>query len=184
MKTSRAARRYAMALMAVAEEQKMVDRIAADLELIDATLRGSRELRLLVESPVVAPAKKKGALRAVFGERVTAVTITFLDLLVSKERERILPDIAADFGRLRDEKEGIVSVEVTSAVQLGLPQEQKLREKLEQFTGKKIRIRVTLDTALKGGLRVQIGDTVLDASIRRQLEMLRAKFLEGGTALN
>ncbi len=184
MKRTRAARRYAMALMAVAEERNAVDRIAADIELIDATLRVSRDLKLLTVSPVVTPAKKKGAYHAVFADRVGGETMSFLDLLVSKEREALLPEIADQYSRLRDEREGIVRVDVTSAVELAVPQQQKLRERLEKYTGKKVRIRFELDGSLKGGLRVQIGDTVLDASVRRQLELLRAKFLEGGPGLN
>ena len=184
MKRTRAARRYAVALMAVAEERNAVDRIAADLELLDSTVRVSRDLRVLIASPVVSPARKKGAFRALFAERVSKETITFLELLVAKEREMLLPEIAEHYGRLRDEKEGIVTVDVTSAAELAPPQEQKLREKLEQYTGKKVRIRAAVDRSLKGGLRVQIGDTVLDASVRRQLELLRAKFLAGAAELN
>jgi len=181
MKKARASRRYALALMGVAEEQNAVDRIASDLELIDSTLRVSRELRHLIASPVVNPSKKKGAIHAIFGERIGGETRVFIDLLVDKERASLLPEIAEQFARLRDDKEGIVNVDVTSAAELAPAQRQNLRANLERYTGKKVRVRVSLDGSLKGGLRVQIGDTVLDASVRRQLELLRLKFLEGAT---
>ncbi len=180
MKNPRVAHRYAHALMAVAEEQKAVDAVAADLESVGRTLSGSRELRLLLASPVVSDAKKSGVLKAVFGERVDALTSGFMELLVRKHREFILQEVIDQFFALRDEMRGIMTVDVSSVTPLERSQEDTLTRELNKRTGKTVRLRMKDDPAMKGGLIVRIGDTVLDASVRRQLERLREQF--AGTA--
>ncbi len=179
MRNTRVARRYAVALMAVAEEQKAIDGIAADLASVRDTASASRELRVLIASPVVSAGKKRAVLREIFASRIGRVSMAFLDLLVAKQREDLLIEIAEQFEALRDEKLGIVTADVTAATQLGPEQERRLGGGLEHYTGKRVRLRVVLDREIKGGLLVRIGDTVLDASVRRQLEVLRKRFAEG-----
>ena len=108
----------------------------------------------------------------------------FIDLVVAKQREKHLPEIIEQFSLLRDEKMGIVSIDVTSAVEFTPSQEKDLGRELERYTKKKVRVRITVDRAIRAGLVVRIGDTVLDASMRRQLELLKARFLEGGPSTN
>ncbi len=184
MKNIRVAKRYAQALMSVAEDLKLVDETARDLETIDALLKTSKELRLLVASPIVSVKKKEEIFDALFTPRVGASTRSFLNLMVSKKRESVLPEIIEQFNTLRDEKLGIVTVEVKSAIEFTAPQEQSLQSQLEQYTKKKVRVRFSLDSQIKGGLMVKIGDTVLDASIRRQLERLRERFVAGDALSN
>jgi len=184
MKNLRAAHRYAVALMAVAEEQHVVDRVASDLELVGSVIRGSREVQLFIASPVIFVGRKKSVFRALFGTRVGRETLAFLELLVTKRREALIANIAEQFATLRDEKYGIVNADVTSAVELDPPQGQELKEHLERFTKKKVRVRFSLDRSIIGGLLVRIGDTVLDVSVKHQMEQLRQRFLEGGPELN
>jgi F-type H+-transporting ATPase subunit delta len=180
MKNTRVARRYAQALMLSADSaMSMIDAIAGDLELIKRTLDGSRELRLLLASPVVKSDKKRAVLRELFRSRIGAVTMTFVELLTEKQREGMLSEVIEQFGALRDAKYGIVNVDVASAVEISEQQERSLSAKLEAYTKKKVRLRFALDASLKGGMVVRIGDTVLDASVKRQLEVIRERFVEG-----
>jgi F-type H+-transporting ATPase subunit delta len=73
---------------------------------------------------------------------------------------------------------------VTSAIEFTPSQRKDLADELERYTRKKVRVRIAVDKAIKGGLVVRIGDTVLDASVRRQLEILRERFLSGGSLTN
>jgi F-type H+-transporting ATPase subunit delta len=184
MKNMRVARRYAGALMEAAEDAKTIDATATDLDLIAAALRSSRELTLLAQSPVVSPEKKAAVFRAIFSSRIAKGTMDFLDLVIAKQREQHLGEIVEQFGILRDEKMGIVSIDVTSAVEFTPSQHKDLGVELERYTKKMVRIRMTVDRAIGAGLVVRIGDTVLDASMRRQLELLKARFLEGGPPVN
>jgi F-type H+-transporting ATPase subunit delta len=182
MKNIKAARRYAMALMAVAGERGVIDAVARDLEAVGQVLRVSRELRVLVASPIVYAAKKEAVFRELFERRVGKETMQFLVLLIKKQREALLPEVVEAFLVLRDERENIVNVDVTAAVDLSPAQETALSGALERKTGKHVRLRLTRDPAITGGLVVKIGDTVLDGSVRHQLARIRRRFVgEGGT---
>ena len=179
MKNVRVARRYAMALMMAADQAKSIDRTAKDLESIAGVLSSSRELRLMLTSPVVTAQKKSSVFKEIFGSRLHPTTLEFIDLLIEKHREGHVPDVIAQFNVLRDERMGIVTVGVTSAVEFTAPQEKSLQSSLERYTGKKVRVHLSVDGAIRGGLLVQIGDTVLDASVTHHLEVLKTKFVQG-----
>lgn len=182
MKNTRVARRYAMALMAAAEQQKNIEGTARDMEFIGNVLRESREFRLFIAGPIVSPSKKRAVFDAVFGPRVGKETMTFVNLLTSKSREGILLDVAEQFKELHDEKLGIVGVEVRTSVELNYGQEKDLRAELERMIGKKVRFQFVIDTMIKGGLVIRIGDTVFDGSVVHQLERMRERFIAGRAA--
>lgn len=177
MTSPRVARRYAAALMDAAETPKQRAAIGDDLDRIDEVLRASRDLLLLLHSPVVSPAKKTVVLEAIFSERLSAITMTFLRLLVAKGREDHLAEIIGQFRELRDRREGTVPVEVVSAVDLTGAQERQLQRELESFTKKQVRLSRRVDAAVGAGLLVRLGDTVLDGTLRRQLERLRERMV-------
>ena len=179
MKNTRVARRYAQALMMTTNSPKAIDEIAGDLENIKKVLDESRELRRFISSPIIRQAKKLTILQELFRSRVRPITLSFLELLVEKQREASLLEVIEQFFALRDTQYGIVNVDVASAVEISPEQGKALSEKLEQYTKKKVLVRFALDKALKGGMVVKIGDTVLDASIKRQLEMMREQFVHG-----
>jgi F-type H+-transporting ATPase subunit delta len=181
MKNTRVARRYAVALMSIAAETKSVDPMAADLQAMGATLRGSRPLRVFLESPVVSRPRKKAVVKELFGASVAAPVLAFVNLLIDKQREGQLPGIVEQFILLRDERLGIVEAEVVSAIDLSPAQQEQITQQLRQYTRKEVRIETHRDPSIRGGLLVRIGDTVLDASVRRQLERLREQFVAGGT---
>jgi F-type H+-transporting ATPase subunit delta len=91
----------------------------------------------------------------------------------------MLPDIVEQFGDLHDIAQGIVNVDVTTAVALTDQQSRALQTELERHTGKSVRLNVLSDPSIRGGLVVRIGDTVLNASITHQLERLRERFVRG-----
>jgi F-type H+-transporting ATPase subunit delta len=181
MKNTRVARRYAAALMSFAGSDKNVDALAKDLELIGNTLAASRELQLLVASPVVRPEKKGEIFTALFGKKIGKPAKAFLDLLVEKQREQHLGAIIEQFNAMRDETMGVVNVHVTSAADLSSAQEKSLQKELGRITGKDVRLSTAVNASIRAGLLVRVGDTVFDASLRRQLEILRERFLTGGT---
>jgi F-type H+-transporting ATPase subunit delta len=184
MKNVRVARRYALALMGAAEDQKALDRTTKDLALLEGMLKVSRELRLLLVSPIISVRKKAKVFKELLGERVGAVTMTFVNLMISRNREAVLGDVIGEYSALLDERMGIVNVDVKAAIELVPLEEGNLQAALEKYTRKKVRIRFTLDKAIKGGLVVKIGDTVLDGSVRRQLELLRERFAMGSPLSN
>ena len=179
MTSIRVARRYAAALMATAAGADQLRVIGEDLERIDAVLRGSRELVMVLKSPVISSGKKTAVLDAIFGTRLSDMTKVFLRLLVAKGREDHLSDIIVQFRALRDLREGTIAVDVVSAVALTPAQQRELTRELASYTQKQVRLGFRLDPAIRGGMIVRLGDTVLDGSLRRQLERLRDQLADG-----
>lgn len=171
-----------MALMAAAEQQRSIESVSKDMELVGKVLNESRELRLFVASPIISPLKKRVVFDDLFGSRIGKETLTFIHLLTSKSREPVLQEIAEQFKLLHDEKLGVVTVEVRTSVEFNYGQEKELRAELERMTGRKVRLQFVIDSTIKGGIVIRIGDTVLDASVRRQLERIRERFVAAQAA--
>jgi F-type H+-transporting ATPase subunit delta len=179
----RVARRYAEALMTAAEEQKSFDAVVSDMQSLDRLLKDSREFGLFLKSPVISSEKKKSVIQEVFKKKLSALTVSFLDLMAEKGREGLLADILQQFFVLRDERLGIVSVDIKAAIELSDDQREHIRRKFEQLTQKNVRLAFSLDKQVKAGFVARIGDTMFDASVRRQLELLRKRF-RGGNGMN
>lgn len=180
----RVARRYAHALITLAEEQKKLEKVFEDLDRIGSVIRSSRELALLLQNPSFGKEKKRTILKEIFSKRVDDLTYRFLMLLVDKGRENVILEIIDRYKHMLDEKMGIVRAEVKSVIALDKRQEKSLQKQLEGYTGSKVVITYSLDRNLKGGFLARMGDTVIDASIRRQLELLEKKFMSDGTITN
>jgi F-type H+-transporting ATPase subunit delta len=179
MSEFRAAYRYALSLIGVAEETGTLDEVGGDVARLGSLLKESREFRLFIKSPVVKPEKKRKILGDLFQGKLSALTLKFVLLLAAKGRERLLPDIVEQFAKLRDERLGILNVTTRTAVAFSPEQEKTLIAQIAAATKKKVRVNYVLDPALKGGFTIQLDDTVWDASVRHQLEVLRERFVSG-----
>ena len=179
MSEFRAAYRYALALINVAEEMKQLDGISNDLEALERLTKESREFRLFLKSPVVNKLKKKTVIIEILQYKINELTMKFVLLLASKDREGLLPEIIQQFYKLRDQRLGILNVTARTAVAFQPEQERQLVRQLERATKKKIQMKYIVETSLKGGFAIQYDDTIWDASVRHQLEILRGKFAEG-----
>lgn len=181
MANIRIAKRYAKALIEIAEEMKKLDRITKDVQFIDSVIRSSRDLQLLLKSPIVREEKKKEILKEIFSDsRVDPVTLKFIILLVEKGREGLLPDVVKTYQQLYDEKMGIVTVEITVAYEVSDSEKKKIERKILELTkAKAIKPIYKIDPSIIGGVVIRIGDTVYDASIRRKIQLLREQLIYG-----
>ena len=177
----RVAARYAIALMDLGEELKVLDQIAEDLRDIEHTVRDSRELAVLLMSPVINPGQKLKVLTEIFGKRCGELTMKFITLLVKKGRAEYLVATAQEFLRMLDLKNNVIHARIESAVKLSEEEERQLIAKLERMTGKQIRSEFFLDPLLRGGFVARMGDEMIDASLKHQLDMLREQFARGGS---
>src|SRR5579862_2172536 len=114
MADSRAALRYARALLGTAQELKQLDAVNTDVLLIDGLLKGSREFRLFMQSPVINTQRKKSVFTEVLKGNVSELMFSFLILLASKKREMIVPEIIEQFKIQYDELRGIMNVTLRS----------------------------------------------------------------------
>jgi F-type H+-transporting ATPase subunit delta len=177
MSQTRVSRRYAEALLSAAEEQRKREVVAVDLRQIKSVVASSREFRLFLKSPVIKREKKRTIMESLFSDKIDPLTIRFLKLLAEKGREDVLAEIIGEYFSLEDERNGIMEVRVRSAVELSKEQATALQSRFEALTGKQIRIVQAKDGSLIGGVVARVGDTVFDGSIKRQLELLRDRFV-------
>lgn len=177
----RVAARYALALMELGEELNILDQVAQDLRDIEETVRGSRELTLVLMSPVINPEQKLKLLTEIFGKRCSEMTMKFITLLIRKDRSEYVLGAAEEFLRMLDVKNQIVHAHVRSAVGLTETERQQLIAKLERMTGKHVRADFNTDPTLRGGFVARVGDDMIDASLKHQLERLREQFAQGGS---
>jgi len=176
--------RYANALMQLASEKNLFQQISADMELVFNTIHSSREFKRMLASPVVKQDDKEQILLRVFENRINHDSLNFLQFIVRKKREALMFNIVRQFLALRDQKLGIVNAEVVSNPELSDDQKNKLTKKLEDFTGRKVRLNTGLNRNLLGGFIVKIEDTVINASLDHQLELLKKQFMKGDSSLN
>jgi F-type H+-transporting ATPase subunit delta len=181
MANLRIAKRYAKALFEIAEETKKLEKITNDVVFIDSLIRSSRELQLFLKSPIIKEDKKREVLKEIFSDsRVDPVTLKFIMLLVEKKREDILHDIVKVYQQIYDEKMGIVSAKVVTAVEVGERLKKKIEQKILELTGaKKVKASYRVDPSIIGGIVIRVGDTVYDASIRRRIQLLREQLIYG-----
>lgn len=166
-------RRYANALYQEAEHQDCIEAVDEDVDLLRQTLEETHEFARLVESPAIPQDKKKDIFRALLEERVHALTLRFLELLVDKDRETLLPSLLDTYRDLRDDMMNIVEVQARTPEPLSEAEREKLVQRLKAMTGKDIRLEVSENPSLIGGLVIRIGDRVYDGSVRQKLENLR-----------
>lgn len=177
MLVSKAAKRYATALIEIANDEKIIDEILKDVKMVYLTIQESKDLRLFLNSPIIKPDQKMKALEAVFSGKVNKLLSDFFRFIASKKRANILAQVLESFIGKYEDMNGILNVDVRSAEKLSDKQLKELSKILEKNTGKKIQLHTTINPELKGGLAVQIDDTVIDGTIKHKLEKLEDQFL-------
>ncbi len=167
-----AARVYAEALFDVAKEKGKLDAIRDELAQFVDALDGDRELQVFFFSPYFSSAEKReGLRRAVSG--ADQELLNFLELLIEKQRMPEIFRIRRQLDELWKRENRRIDVTVTSAVELDRAVVEKVGEEIERQTGQKVELASRVDDEILGGIVLQVGNMVLDASIRARLEKLR-----------
>ncbi len=167
------AQRYATALFDLARQDEKLDRVAEDLGGLVGLMDESRDLRRLVESPVITRADQRGGILAVADRAgVDPLTRKFLGLLAEHRRLFALPGIAKAFTAMLAAHKGEVAAEVVSAVPLGDAELETLKKSIASFVGQAVTVETRVDPALLGGVVVRVGSRMLDASLRTKLMQL------------
>jgi F-type H+-transporting ATPase subunit delta len=176
--------RYATSLLETSLEKNSLEVITADMKLLVQTLKQSRQLQLMLESPVVRPEIKFSILKEIFETKISKESLEFIEFVISKRRENLLHSICERFLELRDKHLGIANVFVTTASEFSGEQKKVLQGRLEQILDKKVQLNFKTDENLVGGFIAKVDDTLYDASIKHQLGLLKKQFLTGDVSLN
>ena len=166
------ARVYSEALFEVAQEKGKLDEIHEQLGEVADALASSRDLQVFFFSPYFSSAEKRdGISRAIDG--AAPELVNFLELLAEKHRMPALFRIRKRFDELWAKENKRLGVTVTSAVELDSQIVESIGAEIEKQTGQTIELQSEVDPAIIGGLKLQVGNMVLDASIHSRLEKLR-----------
>jgi F-type H+-transporting ATPase subunit delta len=166
------ARVYADALFRAAKAAGKLDVLKEQLSAFVASLRENREMELFFFSPYFSSAEKREGLTKVL-DGAEPELINFLELLAEKHRVPVIYRIERGFNALWAKENKRLGVTVTSAVELDPEIAKRIGAEIEKQTGNKVELESRVDDAIIGGLVVQVGNMVLDASVRNRLEKLR-----------
>lgn len=171
------ARRYAVTLMEAAVESGVLEPVQQDVEGLLATVRQSGELVAFWGNSLHSVEVQEKAIRALFADKVQALTLNFLVLMAQRRRAGLILQALERFVTMAEERAGVVRGQVRSTVELSAEQVERLRARLAAYTGKEVRLEVQVDESLRGGLVARIGDTVFDGSLAAQLERLHQRLV-------
>lgn len=166
--------RYAGAVYDMASEANVIDAVAEDLRGLNNLLSESKDLRRLVQSPLIDRADQTKAMLAVLDQAgVNDLTRRFVGVVGQHRRLSGLTEIIAGFLAILARKRGEETVHVTSAVPLNEEQQEALNASLREGVGSKIVVETKVDPDLIGGLIIRVGSRMIDSSIRTKLQKMR-----------
>jgi F-type H+-transporting ATPase subunit delta len=165
------ARPYAEALFRVAQSQDLNAWSARVAEL--AQIGANPDLQTFAQNPNVSPAQLVDTIASLVKSPLNAEAKNFVAMLVENHRIALLPEIGAQFHELKNAREGAADALITSAFAISADQLSQLVATLEKKFGRKLNPTVTVDPSLIGGVRVVVGDEVLDTSVRAKLQQMQ-----------
>ena len=164
---------YAAALFEVARVEGSLSEVEDELFRFARTMEGNDELRSVLTDAAVPAERRQGVVADLLGAKASPVTTNLVSFVVGAGRARDLPAIIDRLvQRAAAEKDHVVA-EVRSAIPLTDDQKSRLAEALKQATGKSVEVKVVVDPDVLGGIVAQVGDTVIDGTVRTRLEQLR-----------
>jgi len=168
-------RRYAQALLMIATERDALEQYEQELGQFREALLANPKAKELIENPRVLLAEKKRVLDSLIKKFACPIVYNFLHLILDKRRETLYLDVIKAYNKYADEARNIIDAEVWSAVELTTKDHRDLTKKLTHLTGKNVRLQNRIDTSLVGGIKVRIGDTVIDGSVTKKLFLLKSQ---------
>ncbi|MBZ4189023.1 ATP synthase F1 subunit delta [Niabella beijingensis] len=177
MPNPRLASRYAKALLDLAKEKDQVEQVFADVQWLQALCGQSRDFVNLLRSPIIKADKKKSIVNAIAGTHIGEITKGFANLLISKNRESILPEILPAFIEQYKVLNNIHTVKLTTAVPVGDAVKNNIINQVKAASGQqKIELEATVNPDIIGGFVLEMGDKMVDASVSYDLKAIAKQF--------
>jgi F-type H+-transporting ATPase subunit delta len=168
---STVARPYAEAVFKLADSQGVLGKWSDMLAALAAVAADPR-VRTAITDPNLSDAKVAGLFISILAGKLTGDAENLVRVLAEYGRLELLPEIRAQYEILKNDREGVVEAQIYTAFELTQPQLADLVQRLEKKTGRKVKARVETDKDLLGGVKVLLGDKVIDGSVRAQLGAL------------
>jgi F-type H+-transporting ATPase subunit delta len=165
------ARPYAEAAFRLAREKNALAQWSRMLALLELVVKDERVERCIGD-PSVSSRQLEGLVLGVCGEQLDGAGRNFVQVLTDNDRLGVMPEIRALYEELKREHEGILEAQITSAFALNDEQQSQLVRRLESKYQRKVRVQVSVDPQLIGGVKIVVGDKVLDATVRGKLDAM------------
>jgi F-type H+-transporting ATPase subunit delta len=163
---------YSRALFEVAKEHDVLDRVHDELGEFAEALSSDRNLQVFLFSPYFSSEEKRKGVTQIVSDADERLT-NFLELLAERHRMPALFRVRKSFDAMWAEENRLLPVSVTSAVELNEGIVEEIGKEIEEQTGRRVELSASVDPDVLGGLRLQVGNMVLDATVRNRLEQLR-----------
>jgi F-type H+-transporting ATPase subunit delta len=164
---------YAEALFGVARAERTLGAVEDELFRFSQTLQGNDELRNALTDAGIPAARRQQIVEDLLGGKASPTTVALVSMVVGTGRARELPNIIKRLVEMSAAEANKEVAEVRSAVPLTDDQRDRLAKALEDATGKQVEVKVVVDPSVMGGIVAQVGDTVIDGSVRRRLDQLK-----------
>jgi F-type H+-transporting ATPase subunit delta len=164
---------YAEALFGVARAEGTLGEVEDELFRFSQTLQGNDELRKALTDAGIPAARRQQIVEDLLGGKASPTTVALVSMVVGTGRARELPNIIKRLVEMSAAEANKEVAEVRSAVPLTDDQRDRLTKALEDATGKQVEVKVVVDPSVLGGIVAQVGDTVIDGSVRRRLDQLK-----------
>ncbi len=175
MAGTRAAIRYAKAVLGVASDKGTAETVNTDMKHIAATISESEELSMMLKSAAVKSDDKTAVLAKVFPQ-LNVLSTELFKVLAANKRLEILEATAENYCRLYDDLQGKEKATVTTAVPMNNDLELKVLAKIKDLTSKSVELENIVDESILGGFILRVGDTEYNASIANKLNTLKREF--------
>ncbi|MDB4228993.1 ATP synthase F1 subunit delta [Flavobacteriaceae bacterium] len=176
MRGTRAALRYAKAMLSYAQESKAAEAVANDMYSLISLLQENNEVQTMLENPILPVAEKEAVLKKLFSQ-ASPETFKLFSLLAAKNRLAILAVIGEQYVRLYAQTQGKVTAIVTSAIGLTPSLKQAVLEKAKGLTKENVQLENKIDPGIIGGFILKIGDLQYDASVSHQLKSIKTTLI-------
>jgi F-type H+-transporting ATPase subunit delta len=177
MSELRVASRYAKSLIDLSKEQQILDKVRDDLNVFQRTLHQNVSLQNMLKSPVINNGDKIAILKKVFEKSFQKLTTDFFMIVVRKNRSAVLEAISHSFMDQYNEFNNIIKASVKTAQAIDATVTAEVTSFIEKQSGKKVALNATVDPSLIGGLVIQVGDNLYDASISGSLNKVKQNLL-------
>ncbi len=176
MKGIKISSRYAKSLLILAVEKQQLDAVYADMKLIHSTIESSRDLRIMLNSPVIKPDTKVAVLSKIFVGEIGEVTYGFIKLLTEKTREGYLGEVAESFLEQVKVYKNVVTAEIISASAMDENTRKEVMAIVARLKKGDIELAEKVDPSLIGGFVLRVGDNMIDTSLSTSIRNLRREF--------
>lgn len=161
---------YSDVMFELAQEADLIDEVMDDLEAVGALLQDKPEFLSLLTLGEVKPAEKAQMVRRVFRDQINSLTLDFLCVLAKRNRMNFLNGIGQRYQTLLDEKKNLHRIEVTLAREPGDDELEKLKADILDAVNTEVKLSVTVDPGIVGGIIIRKGDLMIDNSVRTILD--------------